>query len=182
MLNATANPEFLKVFPRILAKIKISTTSFYNEQPCWEWRGSNSIDGYVRFHALGEHYVHRISYLLFVGPIPEAYEVDHLCQNRGCFNPAHLEAVTLQVNRFRRNENTVWRDEKNTWVCKKGHRKEMISSGEVICKVCRYERIQTWRLRHPDKARSWDAAQKRKSRARRKAEKASDNISTNALQ
>lgn len=46
-------------------------------------------------------YAHRLSYELFVGPIPDGYELDHLCRNRGCVNPAHLEAVTHRVNVLR---------------------------------------------------------------------------------
>lgn len=42
--------------------------------------------------------VHRLSYRIVVGPIPEGYEVDHLCGVRHCINPAHLEAVTKIVN------------------------------------------------------------------------------------
>ena len=37
---------------------------------------------------------HRLSYTILVGPIPEGYVIDHLCRNRRCYNPAHLEPVT----------------------------------------------------------------------------------------
>lgn len=43
-------------------------------------------------------YAHRVAYRLYVGPIPEGQEIDHLCRVRWCCNPAHLEAVTHKEN------------------------------------------------------------------------------------
>jgi hypothetical protein len=41
---------------------------------------------------------HRFAYELLVGPIPEGLVIDHLCRNRRCVNPAHLEPVTAEEN------------------------------------------------------------------------------------
>ena len=67
---------------------------------CIVWTGSVSPGGYGRV-SLGRRtpgYVHRGVYLMEVGPIPTGMELDHLCRNRRCANPHHLEAVAHGVN------------------------------------------------------------------------------------
>ncbi|GAA3948055.1 hypothetical protein GCM10022383_27280 [Microbacterium soli] len=66
---------------------------------CWEWSGTISSTGYGQVKIDGRHVaVHRLSYELHVGPIPDGLVIDHLCSNRKCANPAHLEAVTQAEN------------------------------------------------------------------------------------
>jgi hypothetical protein len=67
---------------------------------CWNWTGARTPKGYgqIRLATGQTAYTHRESYETFVGPIPEGLHIDHLCRNRGCFNPAHLEPVTPKVN------------------------------------------------------------------------------------
>ena len=69
---------------------------------CWEWIGCRSMAGYgyIGIAHKGQP-VHRVAYREWVGPIPPGLEIDHLCRNRSCFNPAHLEAVTRRVNNLR---------------------------------------------------------------------------------
>jgi len=66
---------------------------------CWAWTGYVSPNGYGQ---MGDnrriHYVHRWAYEHFIGPIPEGLVIDHLCRNRRCVNPAHLEPVTAEEN------------------------------------------------------------------------------------
>lgn len=66
---------------------------------CWLWTGANN--GRYPVFQKGGRYAHRWSYEHHVGPIPEGYEVDHLCRVTLCVNPAHLEAVTPQENKRR---------------------------------------------------------------------------------
>jgi hypothetical protein len=69
---------------------------------CWEWRGGRHTAGYGVLRWQGKTgYAHRISYEMTVGPIPEGLQIDHLCRNRLCVNPSHLEAVTRRVNILR---------------------------------------------------------------------------------
>jgi hypothetical protein len=117
---------------------------------CWIWRGGTTSPphkrGYPILYYDGRMHVgaHVVSYTEFVGPIPAGYEVDHLCFNPLCVNPAHLEAVTPKVNVQRRWDalpycrNGHFRTPENTVIVKKG------STGRVS-RMCRECRMETWR-------------------------------------
>lgn len=69
---------------------------------CWEWNGRVRRDGYAQTRfGQGMELVHRASYVFYKGEPPEGWEIDHLCRNRLCFNPDHLEAVPKAENVFR---------------------------------------------------------------------------------
>lgn len=68
---------------------------------CWIFKGATS-RGYGQARVGGKTIsVHRTAYEILVGPIPEGLQLDHLCRNRACYNPAHLEPVTGTENRRR---------------------------------------------------------------------------------
>ncbi len=88
---------------------------------CWNWLGSKTEKGYARvpigLQPDGRHhlwYVHRVAYFLTYGPIPEE-TLDHLCKNRSCVNPAHLESVTQAVNLQRRIKMITCRQGHSDW-------------------------------------------------------------------
>ena len=69
---------------------------------CWRWTKSITGRGYGHFHILGTYYqAHRIAYILYRGAIAPGLEIDHLCRNRWCVNPGHLEPVLHAVNVWR---------------------------------------------------------------------------------
>ncbi len=79
---------------------------------CWEWNAYRIKAGYGRFwNGETTKSAHRCAYEYAVGPIPEGLQVDHICRNRSCVRPSHLEAVTLSENQRRTRKIT----------CDKGH-------------------------------------------------------------
>lgn len=65
---------------------------------CWEWTSARDANGYGRFDSQSAH---RWAWANLVGQIPDGLELDHLCRNRSCVNPDHLEPVAGIVNRAR---------------------------------------------------------------------------------
>lgn len=69
---------------------------------CWEWQAGLHEKGYGLFYFHGKIVrAHQFSWLYFYGQIQPGLQPDHLCRNRGCVNPAHLEAVTSKLNTLR---------------------------------------------------------------------------------
>lgn len=81
---------------------------------CWTWIRSTH-QGYATTTVFGKRWLaHRYSYSLYVGAIPKGLVIDHLCRNRRCINPAHLEPVSIAEN--------VQRGARATQThCKRGH-------------------------------------------------------------
>lgn len=92
---------------RFWPKVNKHSGRWWRGTECWEWTAKRSPTGYGyigRGGRAGMRLVHRLSYELAYGEIPEGLEIDHRCRNRCCVRPEHLEPVTHLENIRRGNQ------------------------------------------------------------------------------
>jgi hypothetical protein len=124
------------------------SSGFENE--CWPWQGTVLANGYGQFYFAGKRFLaHRVAYELWVGPIPDGFELDHVrawgCVRTDCVNPSHLEPVTPAENLRRSNAWSAVNARKTH--CIHGHEftpenTYLFPSGGRGCRTCR----RTWKL------------------------------------
>lgn len=113
---------------------------------CWTWTGGKNQFGYGVVHVAGKHtLVHRLAYEANGALISPQLTIDHLCCNKACCNPFHLELVTLAENIRRAN----WLTE----TCRSGRHPvsamRVRPSGERICAPCEAEGIRARNASRP---------------------------------
>jgi hypothetical protein len=119
---------------RLMAKVEKA------ESGCWEWTAKKDARGYGQFKIDGKvRRAHQVSYELTIGPVPTGMEIDHLCRDRGCCNPEHLEAVPHEENMRRA---APFHPQRLKTHCPKGHPYDeentyVKPSGSRACRACR---------------------------------------------
>jgi hypothetical protein len=112
---------------------------------CLIWKGARSKAGYGQKRINGKvEYLHRLAAQERFGPIPPGMQVDHLCRNRACYNPSHLEIVTRQENVRRGEAGQHKKALRLRELCGRGHKLtpenvRITGSGARECRTCKRE-------------------------------------------
>lgn len=131
----------------------LPAADFIEVGDCWEWTGNHVNNGYGITTYQGRTYLaHRLVWEALVGPIPDSLEVDHLCLNRGCCNPDHLELVTHAEN-MRRSQASVAAQNRRKTHCARGHPFSGDNlyinpgTGQRHCRICTNESVKRFQAR-----------------------------------
>lgn len=147
-------PKPTHPIPRILANLNIADI---RPEYCWIWKSFGSPFVYPRVcWNRKDIAAHIVVCSEIQGVTTQGFEVDHLCRNRRCVRPSHLEVVTKQVNNYRSNSGSACNVRKTH--CKNGHlliTKNIYESpyiskqGKRICKICnRAWKREKYKLTH----------------------------------
>lgn len=141
---------------RFLTKVN-KLGPLWNGTHCWEWLGADHGRGYGGFGIYGKHLLAYNWYWKLVnGDIPYGMELDHLCRNRLCVNPDHIETVTPYIN-FIRGQSPNAINARKTH-CKRGH--ELSGNNLYMdrfgrhCIACRRKTMHEWWIAKRSKSAS----------------------------
>lgn len=102
--------ERLRRWLRLPVELKSFEDRFWSKverlgvDECWPWKAGKIPGGYGAVwdkRIDNNRLAHRTAYEMLVGPVPDGLEIDHLCRNRACVNPNHMEVVTAKENVLR---------------------------------------------------------------------------------
>lgn len=149
-----------RTLARFISKVEVQPNG------CWHWTGKPAANGYGRFWIDGKtRYAHVVAYEHFIGPVPEGYEVDHVCHGRDTSCPGgvcdhrlcvcpdrepereHLEAVPHHQNVMRGRGHAARNAQKDA--CNEGHpftedNTYYDSRGDRGCRTCQARRVKEW--------------------------------------
>jgi hypothetical protein len=119
---------------------------------CWTWTGCKNQRGYGSFWIDGKRRpAHRVSYEMQHGPVDPKLDMDHLCRNPSCVNPAHLEPVTHQENIMRGPRERYGANRDKTH-CRHGHELTPANTyrwrNNRVCRTCIRANKTAWRERN----------------------------------
>lgn len=143
--------KYKVMFERMRAKVRVDY-----ETDCWNWTGALDNKGYGKYRRPAKWYgrramecAHRVMYEIYFGEVPESLQLDHLCRNRRCINPYHLEPVKAAEN-SRRGKNAKLTREQIVQIrrlMKEGVRYKEIADkfGISLGHVCNIGAFCSWR-------------------------------------
>lgn len=130
---------------------------------CWPYTGYIDPNGYGGLtRHMKRDYAHRYAYEITIGPIPPDRELDHLCRNRACANPWHLDPVPHKIN--------AWRGDRGRKSdCQRGHPFDETNTGWKVdgrrfCREC--SRMHTRTDKYREKHRLYERERRRKAARR----------------
>lgn len=152
--EALMGRETKPAIERFMSKVK------KDEKGCWNWTGTVKPGGYGVFsikknNVQKTYNAHRWAYTYFIGEIPEGLTIDHLCRNRRCVNPKHLEPVTIRENLMRGRGYSGVNNRKTH--CPKGHPLVAIPkhikslTAKRYCPICYIQKPLEWNRSHKER-------------------------------
>lgn len=145
----------MRILPPEVVEAFWSKVDIQDRSECWHWAGILN-QGYGVFWMPGRKRIraHRLAFELVRGELPGGLVTDHLCRNRKCVNPYHVELVTNKENVLRGVGITAQNKAKTH--CKNGH--EFTPENTVACtragggasrecRICRIEKTRRWRAK-----------------------------------